>query len=602
MSDLRASVVIDLAGNLERRAQRYGQSLGRFSERGSRDLGRLARASAAVGRGLDRLTGRYTQVISGAGAAYAGTRAVIESGRLDKQLTQIRQTAGATVQMANTLREELHTMAEQTGQSVDSLLGGFNNLIQAGLEWDQALLTIKAVNPAMAVTGAQAEVLSSALTVAGEAFDFDLAQPKLAVQLLDQMTVAGRLGKAELEDLSGIFARVGVNANAANLSFSDTLGFIEQLSFIERNPERLATLADSTLRLFTNQKYLEKAAQATGVSFYDAEGERRAAFDVLDDIAAKYKQLGSDIDRDQALSAAFGDVDLDTLRGLRTLLSGDAIGKARAMSREIAGSTGTIGKDLEEALANSVDQVERLKRALGSAADEFAQPVNDAIERAIQYLMDEKELGGKELLLGGAGAAVAGFGLLKGGGKLLQRLGGIASGVAAGKALEEVAGVQPVYVVNMPDGFGGMPGLGGKGMPGGFNPKRFGGWRAGAAMLGGTFVSKLPMLGAGAMGTAGAAVLAAGAAGYGVGTLINKTLIEGTELGDKIGEGVARVLALFGNDSAQQAIAANERASAVLSGKVAIEVDDRRVRVREVRSDNPGVDMEVDSGLTMMGP
>lgn len=599
MSDLRASVIIDLAGNLDRRAQRYGQSLRRFSERGSRDLGRLARASAAVGRGLDRLTGRYTQMIGGAAAAYAGTRAIIESGKLDKQLTQIRQTAGATVQMAALLREELHTMAEQTGQSMDSLLGGFNNLVQAGLEWDQALLTIKAINPAMAVTGAQAEVLSSALTVAGEAFKFNLAQPKLAAELLDQMTVAGRLGNAELEDLSGIFARVGINAKAANLSFSETLGFIEQLSLIERNPERLSTLADSTLRLFTNQKYLESAAKATGVSFYDAKGQRRAAFDVLDEIAAKYKQLSSDIDRDQALSAAFGNVDLDTLKGLRALLSGDAIGKARAMSREIAGSTGAIGKNLEDALGNSVDQVARLKRALGSAADEFAQPVNDAIERAIRYLMDEKKLGGKELLLGGAGAALAGFGLLKGGGKLLQRLGSTASGVAAGKALEEVAGVQPVYVVNMPGGLGGMPGLGGKGLPG-FNPKRFGGWRAGAAMLGGTPLSRLSMMGAGAVGTAGLAVAGAGAAGYGVGTVVNENFIAGTKASDSIGRGMAKFLAFFGNDEAQAALASERRYRDSMRGELHIKIDQEgRARVKQMRGEN--FEMSVDTGL-VMGP
>jgi hypothetical protein len=600
MGDLRTSIRIDLAGNLERRAQRYGQSLGRFSERGQRDLGRLSRAAVALGRGLDRLTGRYTQMLGGAAGAYAGARAVIESAKLDKQLTQIRQTAGATVQMAALLREELHTMAEQTGQSMDSLLGGFNNLVQAGLEWDQALLTIKAINPAMAVTGAQAEVLSSAMTVAAKAFEFDLAQPKLAAELLDQMTVAGRLGNAELEDLSGIFARVGINAKAANLSFSETLGFIEQLSLIEREPERLATLADSTLRLFTNQKYLEQAAKVTGVSFYDADDQRRAAFDVLDDIAAKYKQLGSDMDRDKALSSAFGNVDLDTLKGLRALLSGDAIAEARAMSREISGSPGTIGKDLEDALANSVDQVARLKRALGSAADAFAQPVNDAIERAIQYLMDDKQLGGKELLLGAAGTALAGFGLLKGSGKLLQRFGGVGAGVVAGKALEEVAGVQPVYVVNMPGGgFGGLPGVGGRGLPGGFNPKRFGGFRAGAALLGGTRLSQLGLLGAGAVGTAGVVAAGAGAAGYGFGTLLNKGLIEGTALGDTIGEGIARALALFGNDEARRAVTATDQAE--MRGELRISIDQEgRARVRQMES--RGLDMEVEAGLMMMGP
>lgn len=484
-NDLNTSLNISVGGNFTRRLTENGRSLQRFSQNGQRELSRLQRTSLSLATGLDRLAGRYTAMITGVAATYASTRAVMESAKLDKSLIQIRQTAGATAKMTGLLRKELHEMSQQTGQSLDSLLGGFNNLIQAGMEWDQALLTIKAVNPAMAVTGAQAEVLTAALAVAGEAFDFDLSKPRLAADLLDQMTVAGRLGNAELEDLSGIFARVGVNANAANLSFSDTLGFIERLSLIERAPERLATLADSTLRLFTNQKYLEKAASVTGVSFYDADGQRREAFAVLDDIAAKFKTLKTDAAWDRALSATFGDTDLDTQRGLRTLLSGNAISEARAMSREIAQSTGAIGNDLEAALENSVDQVSRLKSALREAADEFSQPINDTIENAIKYLLDEKGLGltGKEVMAGGAAAAVLGVGAVKGSSALLKRFGSTGVGVATGKALEEFTGVQPVFVVNMPSA--GMippgPGVG----PGSKTPgKSPGKWGAYAGMFG----------------------------------------------------------------------------------------------------------------------
>lgn len=449
-NELNTKININVGGNFTRRLSDNARSMQRFSQNGQRQLSTLRRSSLSLASGLDRLAGKYTAMISGVAATYASTRAIMDSAKLDKQLIQIRQTAGATAKMTEVLRKELHQMSLETGQSLDSLLGGFNNLIQAGMDWEQALLTIKAVNPAMAVTGAQAEVLTAALAVAGEAFDFDLSKPKLAAELLDQMTTAGRLGNAELEDLSGIFARVGVNANAANLSFSDTLGFIERLSYIERSPERLSTLADSTLRLFTNQKYLEKAASATGVSFYDAEGQRREAFDVLDDIAAKFKSLKTDSAWDRALSITFGETDLDTQRGLRALLSGEAISEARSMSQEIAQSTGTIGKDLQDAIDNSVDQVARLKNALKEAADEFSQPINEAIGNAVQFLLDEKKLDGKDLLLGGAATAALGVGAVKGSSALLKRFGSTGIGVATGKALEEVTGVQPVFVVNMP--------------------------------------------------------------------------------------------------------------------------------------------------------
>jgi len=612
MTEMKASVALSLTGNFEKRAKRYGRAVGALGNKTGREFGRMASASHRLGRALEAVGGKYTAMLGGAAGAYAATQAVIESAKLDKQLIKIRQTAGATVKQTKLLRNELHAMSEETGNSLDSLLGGFNSLIQAGQTWDQALVTIKAINPAMAVTGSDAETLASAIGVAGEAFKFDLSDPKTAISLIDQMTKAGRLGNAELEDLSSIFARVGVNAKSAGLGFSDTLGFIEQLSMIERNPERLATLVDSSLRLFTDNKYMSRAAKATGVSFYNAEGDRRAAFDVLDDIAAKYKKLKTDQQREGAIEMAFGDTDADTVKGLRTLLAGDAIAGARAKTKEIRSAAGTISKDLQDALSNSVDQVSRLRNALKNAADDFAQPINDAVENAIKNLLDEQKVSGKDILMGGAGAAALGIGLAKGGGKLLQRAGGVGAGVAAGKALEEVAGVTPVYVVNMPGGGIG----GGSGRPGG----RFSNTPGGAAgrnrrlfnpmrNLGRAPVGSIGALGAGAMGAAALGVAAAAAAGYGLGTLINDNLLTddgplgsdaGRKTGDAIGEAVAKTLAFFGNEQAQRAVAANEAKGA---GTLKIEVNQEgRITAVKPQRGKSGPEMDVDLGLSYMMP
>lgn len=594
MSELRTSVVIDLTGNLQRRAQQYGRALSGFSDRGQRDMSRLAAATTSAGRGLDSLASRTSAVIVGAGTAYAASRQIIDSARLDKKLIQIQQTAGATAEQSAELRKELLAMQQQTGQSLDSLLNGFNNLVQAGLDWEKSLATVKAINPTMAVTGSRAEVLSSALTVAAKAFDFDLAKANEAMEILDRMTKAGRMGNAELEDLSSIFARVGVNAKAAGLDFAQTLGIIEELSQTYKEPERLATLVDSTLRIFTNQKYLDKAQETTGIRFYDAEGERRAALDVLDDIAAKFKQFKTREQGDTALSAAFGEVDLDTLKGLRLLLEPGTLSNARTMSSEIRDASGTIAKDLPEAIENSIDQVERLKGALRSAADDFAQPINDAIKDSIKYLLDEKQLSGKEILAGGAAGILLGGAMLKGGGKLLQKAGGLGMGVAAGKALEQVAGVQPVYVVNMPgDGFG-MGNLRAR-LPGGrggrSNLPRLPG-PAGAVASGGA-AGTLARAGA-FIGTRVVPVAAAGAAGWEIGDKLINPMIEGTEIGHQIGRVTAQLMAALGSQTARDALDAEARSKAQLD----IRVSDDRVRVTPT---SDSMDLDV-SGSSMLMP
>lgn len=415
-------------------------------------------------REFDSLKNAVTSIegkLASLGVTIGATAAIMQSARLDKSLTQIGQTAGASESEVVGLRKELFRMSKETGQGVDDLRDGFNNAVQSGLRFNEALPVIDATNIAMAVTGASADRLTSSLTVASTAYQFDLTQPKKALTILDQMTVAGRLGNAELANLSDIFARVGPNAASAGMGFDKTLGFIEGLSQIERQPERLATLADSTLRLFNNLNYMEDAKKATKVEFFNADGSRRDAMLVLADIKKQYDKLDTDKKRALFIQKAFGKADLDTIKGMRVLLAGDMLNTINGFATQIKEAGGTLERDLPKAISNSVDQVGRLKGSLREAADSFAQPINDTISKVIKLTMDKNENGGlgmdgKDMLMAGGGAALATILTAKLGPKAFKsiagKVSGLGTGVATGKALEEAAGITPVFVTNMPDG------------------------------------------------------------------------------------------------------------------------------------------------------
>ncbi len=309
---MKVSMIIDLAGNLESRSRRYGQALMSMANQGSRAMNMLRGSAARIGGVMEAMTGRYAGAIAGMGVSYKAVRAVMDSASLDKMLIRVGNTADASREQVEELRKELFTMARSTGQSSNDLLMGFYALVQSGQGWDEALATIQAINPAMAVTGASAEVLAGAMGVAAQAFNFDLSNLETGKLMLDQMYAAGKLGNAELENLADIFARVGNNAKTAGLSFEGALAFIERMSLVERQPERLATLVDSTLRLFNNQTYQDEAARVTGVNFYNADGSRREMFDVLADMRERYRaNFKTDTERDRAFSQAFGKTDLD---------------------------------------------------------------------------------------------------------------------------------------------------------------------------------------------------------------------------------------------------------------------------------------------------
>jgi len=455
---MKNKVELILSGNVSGLQSALGTG-----ERGMRRFGSTARHEFDRIRNAARsLEGTLVSL----GVGYGASQMILQSARLDKSLVQIKQTAGGTAKEVKGLRADLFRLGRDSGQDVELLKDGFNVLVQSGQSMSEGRETLKGINTAMAVTGSNAQTLASGLTVAAKAFSFDLSQPGLALELLDKMTVAGRLGNAELEDLSGIFARLGVNAASAGMKFDTTLAFVEGLSIIERQPERLANLADSTLRVFTNMRYMAAAQRATGIRFFDAKGQRRDAFAVLEDIRAKYQTLTTDKQRADFVQKAFGKTDLDTIKGLKTLLAGDNLDNVRQFSREIGEAGGTLKRDFSDATRNLFDQAGRLKNVLTEAAESFTVPLNKGITAAIKKLLDKKEdggwdLSGKEIAAGGATALLAAYLGKRFGGplaqKLLGRLGNTTAGIAEGKVIEAATGVTPVFVTNWPVGSG-IPG------------------------------------------------------------------------------------------------------------------------------------------------
>lgn len=569
-------------------------------ERGMQRFGSTVRREVDAFKGA---LGTMQGQLAAFGVTFGAVATGVQSARMDKSLAQLGQTAGASRNEVADLRQELFRMSADTGQAVDSLQQSFNNAVQSGLQMREAKEVTEATNVAMAVTGAAADRLAASVTVASTAFNFDLSKPEQALTLLDKMTVAGRLGNAELENLSDIFARVGVNAATGGMSFEKTLAFIEGLSMVERSPERLATLAESTLRLFTNMRYMRSAASATGVKFFDADGGRRDALDVLRDMKKQYDLLNSDKDRGLFMQKAFGETDLDTQKGLRTLFAGNALDQIEGFSKEIAAAGGTLKNDLPGAIGNAVDQVGRLRSVLRQAADDFAQPINDAIAKGIGFALGKKSdgglgLDGKDIMVGGGALALGTIAAARYGGKALRGLGGTAAGVAQGKALEAAAGVQPVFVVNMPgsggmgDVLGGAASTAAGSAAGGAIARTVGGAKSLAVLAGGIPASAWLGMGAKGLAMAGGGVAAAGAGGYAVGSMVVNPLINAlTSWATGRDETLGGLLYdLLHKDKEE------------LEGKITIKVDqDGKVQSVQATSKNSGVNLNADAGLYMSG-
>lgn len=348
---------------------------------------------------------------------------MVKSAQLDKGMTQLQLTTGGSQLQSGDLRKNLLATQTLTGQSVDRLKLASDALGAGGLTIPQIKGSIEPLAKAMAVSTTDPAQLAKAVSVGSTFFDIDLTKPEEALKLLDKMTVAGRAGFAELEHLPDIFAKIGPNAKSAGLGLEQTLAMVETLSKYEPNADRLGTLTDSTLRLFTNYNYLKEAQSATKVSFFDKKGARRDPMEIIKDIKVAHDKLKTDKQRSAFLDAAFGKADQDTAKGMKNLLSSDALLSFEDIKSKIANSQGTIQRDFEAATNNAVDQLGRLSGALRTTTDMLAGPVNDAFTNLVKKALAPKAEGGYGLtggdIMGGAAAGAAGL-------YVASRLGGAA--------------------------------------------------------------------------------------------------------------------------------------------------------------------------------
>ena len=447
-------------------SNRAGESLEKSARRGANAWERMGRVVKSELNTLSRFKDSIYGQMTGLGLGFGVGASVVQSAQLDKGMTQLQLTTGGSQLQTSDLRKNLLSTQTLTGQNVDRLKMAADALGAGGLSMSQINGTITPLAKTMAVSTTDPAQLAKAASVASTFFDVDLTKPEEAEKLFDKMTVAGREGFAELENLPDIFARVGTGAKAAGLGLDQTLAMVETLSKYEPNSERLATLVDSTLRVFTNANYLSDAQSGTGVRFYEKNGARRDPMAVIGDMKVKWDKLKTDKQRAAFIDAGFGKADQDTRKGMQMLFDVGSLDKFKDVEAKVAKAQGTIQRDFEAATDNAVDQLVRLTGALRTTTDMLSGPVNKAFTDLVKKALAPKDQGGYGLtggdLMGGAAATAAGLyvaGRVGGAAvkKVVGSLGGLTKGVTVGKALEETVGVTPVYVVNMPDSFGGSP-------------------------------------------------------------------------------------------------------------------------------------------------
>ncbi|WP_421864325.1 phage tail tape measure protein [Marinobacter adhaerens] len=605
MSEMKASVALNLTGNFEQRAERYGRAVGQFSRTSERQLGRVRRSAQMLGRGLDAMGNRYTALITGA----AGIGTLRALTQMEERFTRLGIQANKSEEEMEGLRRKIFETARAPDIRVDpsQITSAIESIVEKTGDLEFAQENIRNIGLAISATGAAGQNIGE---IMAEFQKMDIKDSGEILRVLDTLNQQGKQGAFTLQNLASLGPRV---VTAYTAMGREGAGAIQEMGAALQvirmgtgSSEQAATAFEALLRTLQNADKV-KSLQKGGIQVFDPKELEKGRqvlrpinelmVEIIQAVDGQTTRLSSVFDAEamRAFNATAGEfMRTGSVNSLEKFM--DVQGDGSATMNDSARAADTMAgamRNLTSAWTNFAD--DNLTGAVQSAADALNSLDPETVDRWLK--IGGIALGGLGVAVGGRFLGKLGSDVFSAGRKVLGRgrggVGGALGGLASGAA------PIPVYVVNQP-GVGGQGGAGRRGPRGGgaaarsrriFNPMR---------NLGRAPIGSIGALGAGAVGTAGLAVGAAGAAGYGVGTLINKTLIEGTEtgrkIGNSIGEAVAKTLAFFGNDEAQRAVRANENRL-----KIEVNQEGRITRV----TPEPGssaTEMDVDLGISGLMP
>lgn len=524
-----------------------------------------ARAQQSVEKYERALSGanKVLQGATGFGAGLAGAGLVAKAGfdkpmDYDTRLRYATSTAYAGAKDVNELRAgyaQINELINGTVRSVrgarrDDTLGAYEKLMGSGTFGRQESATLL---PAIMRTSVASGAGSKDLIDAAEKMkgSFGLAPEQIELALAKLMR-AGQEGGFEIKDsakwigpmapmfkgykgMAGLEAMVTMLQQVRSTAGSNDQAANNLQNFMQKIP------ADSTRKNFAQQGIDLTAEMAKGaasgrtpVDTYmslldrvmakqDPEGKARAAMKAADkslspeeraqrysDVAEIYKSAGiSTIINDIQEFGGYSGLAKTRDYGVKTL--GAVQGEA--------GKTVDIGYQFlsEGTGSRAVDLANRKDIAASDALEGIAGPLNTLMDKTVA-LSDEFPKT-------------------------------TAAAYAATVALGALAAASTAAAL-----------LGGGGVAG-----KVGGWIGGAATRMGTVLGAARVAGGAGVGMAagGAAIPIAAAAGalgvgYAGGTILNKTLLEGTSFSNGIGRGMHRVASFFGSEESTRALAAED--------------------------------------------
>ncbi len=406
MSKLSASMVVDLVdktggktkaiiGNLNRleRAERDFMLADRGARLSNRDRA-MERMMIAREASIEERQQRINTWIARGTAAVtvasvAAGRAVVDYAAVERQLTRIGITSGASVEQMSDAFAKLQNETQRLALPAQEGIKALDTLVASGMELGEAMNFLPAVLAAAQASGAATEDIANTAVKTASALKLAGNEMELA---FDKMVTGGKLGQFELRDMAQYIPDL---ANSfASLGYSGQDGLARLLAVLQtlREDTGSASSAATQAQNIFGKMFSEETGNRFKKFGIDLRSEMQAAARSGEDALSAFVRLSK-----QALNGDLTKLpqlfaDQEFRLGMQSLITSPDSLERFIKALNSAEVNGAVWRDVNRVLQDTQSNIdklgnsyERLRNSAGAAIAEPASQVMDSISKELDF-------------------------------------------------------------------------------------------------------------------------------------------------------------------------------------------------------------------------
>ena len=476
---LNSEIILNLSGNLVRKARQYSGAMDDFAKSNSK-MARSVRGSLTlVNRSLDSVENRYAGLV----AAVAGGAVANRMMTLDRRLSRLSVAANLTRAQTKELYADIEGASREFRIDPYEALSGIEVIMEKIGDLDFALNNKRNISMVIQATGADGASVGSVFTNLKK---MGLETQEEMLQAIDILNMQGKNGAFTLQHLAQhgneIFAAYAATGRTGLEAVRELGAAMQVINGATGSESQAVTSFSAFIRDVTLSAEKRKKLNQLGVDIFDPEQLKKGVEimrpmpDIASDILTKGGEAAKNAGKTISDVLAWIGLESEALKVVNALRSGylkDGEVKSFDQFMQVDGDGTTTMADAQKVAEDSRAAFQSLATALDNLArNELAEPMQklaDAVNSLDKEAVDNWMQTGKYIAytVGTLLVARKALGIAKDL-KVVFGKKGAKGGSNSDNSFG--LGVMPVYVVNMGGGFGSnTPGL--ENIPKGSDPK-----------------------------------------------------------------------------------------------------------------------------------